>query len=869
MTHVVDYLSFARAQVLRSMQYRMSIALFPGVSFYIGVAAWAAVSVVIASVPDAALAQSISNQEISLPRSEPLFTDDVRAERELKKVERGAVLQRDQAPSGEVNFDAPQVEFDREANVVKGSGGVVISGTGLQAQADEGSLNLQSKDATLSGQVVVADGSGRVAADKAAINVETETGTFEGARFELEESGFIVRADKAEKVSETEYQITDGGLTTCQCDDGYLPWEIKTGRCHITQEGYAHAYDSRVDLFGVPVFYTPYFGFPAKTERTSGLLAPTVGYSSDNGAILYLPTFIVLDDSTDLKLTPFVETNTRAGAALEFRGAFSERSNLETRLIYSNESLRDDELQGTLPTGIYDFTKDDTPWDTNRFGFFLNQGWRSEPGSDWSTALISDIDIVSDDLFFREMEYPDLGDRQSRYTTSTVVGTTSFGELGSLSVRGEYNQSFEIDDDLVLQRLPEAKFQTSRSFRPFGSNPLGFKITPKLVVSTTDFVRREGYDGWRTDIAPSFTAPLRFKNYFQSGLSVGLNQTYYHLSETLDPGTGSSLDDQTDRTVPTFSYTIGTGVERVFELEQDSWLVDLAGMGKENRDLRLARVKHTIEPFISYFYVPKVSQGDLPLFDSFDRIRERSSVTYGFSTTLLGRFVPTTVTSAEIPELAPRLQDLPAFSADQPFDYLGLSGADPTFGNVSMREGQIRRLAVLRVRQNYDYFDDEANDERPEGTEEIRAFSDIGVDLGLYPSRYFGLLMGTNYNPDDSELSSWNLTASLRTDRGDAFRTRVTYVDDSVSQIEGNLELVLHDRVRAAYYTRYDEQESEFIENRAGLRFGSACNCWHFDIGVADTINPDRQTVLASFTFAGLGAVGQGFLVGEDDTSAP
>ncbi len=816
-------------------------------------------------------AQISPSQEVSPPRAEPLFNEDARDEKVLKKQNLGAVMRRDQPPNSEVNFDASEVQFDRDSNIVKGSKGVLISGNGLQAQAEQGSLNLTTKDAKLEGQVVISDANGRVLAEHAELNVESETGSFSNTRFELEETGFVVNAEKAKRLSETEYEITDGRLTTCQCDsengdDESVPWQIKTGRCHITQEGYAHAYDSSLEMFGVPVFYTPYFGFPAKSERTSGLLAPSVGYSDTEGMLLHLPTFIVIDESTDMTVTPFLESKSRVGSAVEFRKEFSRESNLKSRVIYSNESLRGDDLQGTVPSG-YDFTKDDTPWDTNRFGGFLSQGWRSEPGAEWGSSLVSDIHLVSDDLFLREIDDSEIGSRQSQYTTSSVAGSTSFGEMGSLTVRGEFNQSFEIDDDLVLQRLPEAKFQTSRTYRPFGVNQLGFKLTPKLAVSTTDFVRRDGYDGFRTDLAPSVTAPIRYKNYFQSAASVGTNQTYYNLSETVDPSTGEKLDGNQTRTVPTFSYSIGTGVERVFELAPDSWLTEIAGLGKDNRDVKLARMKHKIEPFISYLYVPKVSQGDLPLFDSFDRVRERSSVTYGFTTTLLGRLVTNTVTSQEIPELAPRIEDLPAFAVDQPFEDLGLTAADPTFANVSAREGQIRRLAVLRVRQNYDYFDDEANSQREEGEPEIRAFSDVGVDIGIFPSNYFGLLIATNINQEDSEFSSWNMVASLRTDRGDALRSRVSYVNDSVSQIEGNLEVVLTHRVRAAYYTRYDELESEFIENRVGLRVRSDCDCWYFDVGVVDTINPDQQSVMASFTFAGLGSVGQGFMLGQNDAS--
>jgi len=303
------------------------------------------------------------------------------------------------------------------------------------------------------------------------------------------------------------------------------------------------------------------------------------------------------------------------------------------------------------------------------------------------------------------------------------------------------------------------------------------------------------------------------------------------------------------------NYTMTTGVERVFDLERDSLLTTISSLGKSNDNLVLARVKHTIDPFIGYTYIPDTSQDALPLFDSFDRLRAKNSVTYGISMTLLGRFVPTEVTSDEIPELSPRVQDLPALNVDSALQDVGLEGMEDGFGNVSLRKGEIRRLVTLSIRQNYDYFE-KTKDFDPSRDE----FSDVALDLGLYPSTYMGLSIGTNYDQRDRELNSWNMMGSLKSDRGDSLRTRVSYVRDSVSQLEGNLEVVLDEKVRAAYYARYDDRNSEMIEQRAGVRMGGGCNCWHVDLGFSDLINPDRRAVMVSFTFAGLGDISQDFL---------
>ncbi|MEZ5314266.1 MAG: hypothetical protein R2862_11780 [Thermoanaerobaculia bacterium] len=49
----------------------------------------------------------------------------------------------------------------------------------------------------------------------------------------------------------------------------------------------------------LPVFYWPYLVWPAKTERTTGLLVPNIGYSRRRGAYLGLAHYQVFGPSYD------------------------------------------------------------------------------------------------------------------------------------------------------------------------------------------------------------------------------------------------------------------------------------------------------------------------------------------------------------------------------------------------------------------------------------------------------------------------------------------------------------------------------------------------------------------------------------------
>ena len=362
------------------------------------------------------------------------------------------------------------------------------------------------------------------------------------------------------------------------------------------------------------------------------------------------------------------------------------------------------------------------------------------------------------------------------------------------------------------------------------------------------------------DINPGVKIPFHYKNYFNSEFSVGLHHTIYDLSNNMQPNSTTELDATNDRTVYTIEQKLSTAVERVFDLDEGNWLTYLTMLGSENQSDKLTRLKHTVEPIVSYKYIPDVEQDDLPLFDSLDRIRERSLVTYGVRTSLFGRFVPTLPSQEEITELTPRLEDLPMLDFSTP-----LSDLDDTdrfgmlTGNVSQQRRSIRELASLYIRQSYDIIEARENN-NPDADE----FTDIGTTLGIYPSKSFALKFDSNFDQEDRTFSSWAVGTHFKDDRGDILRARYNFIDNSISQLEASAELKIVDKIKLAGYARYDDQKHEFIEGKGALRFVSGCNCWYFDLGYRDRTNPDKSEFMLNFTLVGLGDIAQDISFGDD-----
>lgn len=798
----------------------------------------------------AALGPTLLAAQALPPERRYLFREDENASRRARDAAVKQISKREAPKTDEINIVAPETEFVRETGEMKATGGVIVSRSGVQAQASQARVNSQTKQSKLEGNVVVTTGEGVLSAETGDFNLDSETGTFDRAGLEFEQGSYTFGARNLEKYTEFDYRLKDLDFTTCRCEGDEPPWEFTASSAHVTQEGYAHCYNTVFHVAGVPIFYSPYLGFPVKTERSSGLLAPTYGYGNQNGVQFSQPIFAVIDDYSDLMITPFTESKTRNGASLTYRQAVSRYHSLEGKFLYSNESARDGNLRGTIVTDLFD--KD---IDTNRTGGYYSHTWRSEPGAEIPASFVADLHYVSDSVFPREIDDEKIADLTARYVTSTMTAGANFTEWLSGSITGEYSQAILSDTDVTFQRLPEVSMLGLKSFRPFGYNPYGLKLVSGNLLTVTSFEREDGFDGLRTNFNPQIQVPFHYQNYFQSQITFGGHLTKYDYKDETLPGSDTEGDFVDERKVFQFSYQMSTALERVFDVPSDSWLARLASYGVNNQDAELVRMKHTVEPFFRYSWVPPADQ-NAPnrLFDSLDSIRPRSLLLYGVRTSLFGRYLPASPIDGAIPELAPRVEDLPTID---PFDPLDDPGFDDGFrgfnAGPTLRKGAIRELAAVTLKQSYDYRIDENPDEDPGR----RPFSDVQGSLELYPSSYFALKLDQNFDYEDHDFSSWAVSTHFLDDRGDAIRARYTFVDEQISQIEGNVELALHPQLKLGYYTRFDDRESEFIENRGALRLLSDCDCWHIDFGVSDRINPDNRQFLLSFTLGGLGDISQ------------
>ncbi len=115
---------------------------------------------------------------------------------------------------------------------------------------------------------------------------------------------FRLQGKVIERIHQYEVRTTNGYLTPCFCAADESPaWAFQAEKINAQVEGYADLYNPVLEIKGVPVLYLPYLRIPAKSERQSGFLLPSITYDSLNGNIFSESLFLDIGKDQDATIT--------------------------------------------------------------------------------------------------------------------------------------------------------------------------------------------------------------------------------------------------------------------------------------------------------------------------------------------------------------------------------------------------------------------------------------------------------------------------------------------------------------------------------------------------------------------------------------
>ncbi len=482
-----------------------------------------------------------------------------------------------------IHLEADELSYDHEAELYRASGNVRLTQGDLEVASERMIWNRMTGDVEASGNVRFLSPTETLIGTAACYNLEVGTGRVEQGYFYLLEDNLHVRGKSIEQLGEDDYRITSGTLTTC---DGEVPdWKFGASRIDVTLGGYARARNTVFYLKDIPALYFPYMIYPAKTERESGLLIPSVGYSKKRGFGYGAAYYQVLGVNQDATLYLDYLSKMGIGKGLEYRYIFGRDNAGEARVYHIDVREVDDERI-----------------DEERYAL----EWQH------TGMLPGQVRMVADALYVNNNEYfKDFGDVAGDYNRDQARSVFSLSRnwgRANLVALMQYTKNLETDQRNTLQLLPRINFNIARS--PVGNTPLTYDLGSEY----TNFRRREGATGQRLMLRPALTLNARISHWLSVTPTVAYRQRYYwDLNQDSATAQHGMIEVLTRAATPPFQRTYGLPFGRS------------------------GRMLHAINPEIVYEYIPDKDQDHIPRFDSFDRIAPLNRLEYALVQRLRAR----------------------------------------------------------------------------------------------------------------------------------------------------------------------------------------------------------------------------------------
>jgi LPS-assembly protein len=729
----------------------------------------------------------------------------------------------------ELQADSIKALHDEDVYLAEGNirftrGAEYISG-------DRARFHQESKTAEISGNVVMVSQDFKVTCKRLVANLEHNVGKMYGGTVFFPVNHYYISGDEIERTGPETFKVIQGRATTC---DGPNPaWTITGSNIEVQVEGYATAEHTVFSTRYFPVLYTPWIKMPVKSRRQTGLLMPSIQDSSRDGLSFTQPFFWAVSDSKDM--TVYLTYRTKRGLETTVEGRYNDWGG---RGVYQATYMRDQ----SPPTIEF---KDGPATRESRYWLRGMSDHKTESGFE----VKFDVDMVSDPRFLEEFNGGATGFDKSNGQFLAEFGREFAESLDPLrkstlqvtkSVNNQnWRLAFEFTDDLqdpdnmeTIQRLPRIGLDMVRQSIP--GTPFYFSS----VSEYNNFTRKTDNNstlkeaGHRLDIHPQVHWPMKFGPFLDLEAALGIRETIYFPygleADAEDPDADERNYEFDARELYDFSLAASTNVARIYD-------VDLGP---------IKRIKHRIAPEIGFTYVSEQYQGNLPFWDSVDRIDATRSIRYGLTNYLVAK-----------------VENKPKF----PSPRASMEEEAPTY-----TYSEFFRLGIFRT---YDFLETERIlvDRAGLPVEVRRPHGPIDIEAEIYLPPYFWAQAVSRYDTSEDMFIDHNMSLTARDGRGDQLTLgydlhKEPFLTSGVAEFEeirANLGVVVNETWSLDFEKRYSLREDRDLETMVAVNYEP--QCWGIRLEYRD--RPGDRTIAVLVSLLGLGELGgQGGIGGEDET---
>jgi len=360
---------------------------------------------------------------------------------------------------------ADTLEYSKKTSIYIATGHVKVQREDMVIEADEMKYNEQTGDVTAVGAVKYTDSTASLQASRVELNVNSKTGKFYDAEILFIADNYHIAGREIEKKGEKYYVSPKARFTTC---DGPEPeWCFEGKDINLIAGEELRAKDVSFRIKNIPLLYAPYLKAPFLSERQTGFLIPSAGYSDKRGGMLSVPFYWAISEDSDATFIVDAYTEIGIGQGVEYRYV-KPRDTKGTWWLYH---IRDN---------------------NDKKNYFEMRAAHEQRSSDGLGGFLN-INYVNEKDFFRKFEL-DLETRTNRFLESTGEISLPFTN-SRLYLLSQYWVDLKEEESMPpAQKLPEGGFVMHPT------NLGDFWLSATATVA--NFWRDEGVFGQRIDIYP-------------------------------------------------------------------------------------------------------------------------------------------------------------------------------------------------------------------------------------------------------------------------------------------------------------------------------------------------------------------------------
>ncbi len=684
-----------------------------------------------------------------------------------------------------IRITADHMVQEGDTDIVKARGNVVIRFEDSVLRADRVKINNKTGVGEAKGHVLLTSKDGTlIKADRSRFNMKSEhakafdvVGKFKSEDVKKRPFDYYFKGKEIKKVGPEQYRLKDSYLTTCS---GKVPdWSFEAKNLDVIRDDRALFSRGVFRVKNIPILYLPIGYIPINKDRKSGFLIPKFGLSNTDGTTFQPIYYWAINDHSDATLG--VEY-------LEKRGV---RPSLEYRYIPSKQTRG--EFRGVMLK------------DRSTGGLFYKIDWKHDQVFKNNARFKAKLDLQSEDNFNKTFE--DNTSLRTRRNTDSFASLNKTWTNSTLDILTRFRDSTQDGNDNTFGQLPQITYQHQR--QPIGKSSFQFNqntsYTNFLLDLNPALATDDVFQVHRVDFHPQISRPIPIAPWLTFTPTLGIRQTFY--SQGLESSTS---------TVRTGSFSRESiDVNGAMEGPRINKIYFLSGKSK-------TKIKHVIQPRISYDFIPDIDADDrkkIRVIDGIDSINQTSRITYSLTQRLLKK--------------------------------------------VGGRNGNAQIKDILRfdISQSFDFNKDT---EPISVTNDGKGFSDLRFDLNSRLTDALLLNIDATYDIYDKELETLNFEVGVKPVKDLSLFVERRFISNQSTFLLGSIYWALEKGWQVQATTRYDELSQKFLENDLSLLYDNDCKCWGFSLDfinrniISGGVNRQENKFLFTLTLRGLGTEGIG-----------